>query len=255
MGNPWVTFGNRKLDLIDPDPQAITLRALANSLAMMPRWSGHMRAHYSVAEHETRAAWLASPAARGYAFCHDHAEAVWHDLPAPAKDALRLLDSGSDGVSAYDRAYAITDRAMHRAFGLQWPAPLDIKAEVRRVDLLLLATEKRDLTAPDQPEWDWTLPAPMTAPIIPIEDWREAAEQFCQMARLLHFLGDLPRLPERNPRCFICGWPYAADESQGCVPGNCSYRPAGSRDDERNVGYDIRRAQLRAFTAGSGCDR
>lgn len=26
-------------------------------------------------------------------------------------------------------------------------------------------------------------------------------------------------------RCLICDWPLAQDERDGCVDGNCSYRP------------------------------
>lgn len=30
----------------------------------------------------------------------------------------------------------------------------------------------------------------------------------------------------KHRRCDVCGWPLASDEKDGCVPGNCSYRPA-----------------------------
>lgn len=33
------------------------------------------------------------------------------------------------------------------------------------------------------------------------------------------------QLAEELKRCERCGWPYAADRSGGCVPGNCSQRP------------------------------
>ena len=29
-------------------------------------------------------------------------------------------------------------------------------------------------------------------------------------------------MPERCP---ICGWPMAKIAAEGCIPGNCSYRP------------------------------
>lgn len=32
-------------------------------------------------------------------------------------------------------------------------------------------------------------------------------------------------MAERTGRCFVCGWTLAKEASQGCVPGNCSYRP------------------------------
>lgn len=46
------------------------------------------------------------------------------------------------------------------------------------------------------------------------------------------------------PRCLICGWPLADRVEDGCVPGNCSYRPVeGTVEYER---IQKRRAELRA---------
>jgi hypothetical protein len=35
--------------------------------------------------------------------------------------------------------------------------------------------------------------------------------------------------PDATPRCDVCQWPLSASADQGCVPGNCSYRPAQPR--------------------------
>jgi hypothetical protein len=35
-------------------------------------------------------------------------------------------------------------------------------------------------------------------------------------------------------QCPICGWPLKNNPSEGCVPGNCSFRP-----DEHNVAYPV----------------
>jgi hypothetical protein len=52
-----------------------------------------------------------------------------------------------------------------------------------------------------------------------------------------------------TPRCEVCDWPLASCMAQGCVPGNCSYRPPpGSPDHDRIV---ARRAEL----AAKGPDR
>jgi len=46
----------------------------------------------------------------------------------------------------------------------------------------------------------------------------------------------------RPVRCSVCGWPMAATVQEGCVPGNCSYRPEqGSPEWQR-----IRSARLEA---------
>lgn len=43
-------------------------------------------------------------------------------------------------------------------------------------------------------------------------------------------------------RCEVCEWPLAETMEKGCVPGNCSYRPAYGSDEHRRI--QERRAQL-----------
>ncbi len=37
------------------------------------------------------------------------------------------------------------------------------------------------------------------------------------------------------PRCAVCNWPLAASPEDGCVPGNCSYRPPEGSDEYRRL--------------------
>jgi len=43
-------------------------------------------------------------------------------------------------------------------------------------------------------------------------------------------------------RCIICGWPLASRREDGCVPGDCSYRPREGSDEW--VRIQRRRAEL-----------
>ena len=58
-------------------------------------------------------------------------------------------------------------------------------------------------------------------------------------------------------RCPICEWPYAAERKDGCVPGDCSYRPDDhDRTDRQRL--DRNRARYAAWkkaqpAAGEGC--
>lgn len=36
-------------------------------------------------------------------------------------------------------------------------------------------------------------------------------------------------------RCRICGWTLAADRANGCVDGDCSYRPTQSSDEWHKI--------------------
>lgn len=47
------------------------------------------------------------------------------------------------------------------------------------------------------------------------------------------------------PRCEICDWPLSADVKDGCVPGNCCYRPVGEVERARIA---ARRAEVAART-------
>lgn len=41
--------------------------------------------------------------------------------------------------------------------------------------------------------------------------------------------------PIDETRCPICSWPYAKSRDEGCVPGDCSYRPEHGSEEWRRV--------------------
>lgn len=43
-------------------------------------------------------------------------------------------------------------------------------------------------------------------------------------------------------RCEVCDWPLAKTLAEGCVPGNCGYRPDRGSDEYRRI--QKRRAEL-----------
>lgn len=55
---------------------------------------------------------------------------------------------------------------------------------------------------------------------------------YCDNRQCVHFGYLTTRgLPPKFPadRCRVCGWTLAASIAEGCVPGNCSRRPAPER--------------------------
>ncbi len=74
-----------------------------------------------------------------------------------------------------------------------------------------------------------TLPLPET---IDLEDGRTATVQ-ATIQTEPHAYG--------KGRCEVCGWTLAENEHEGCVPGNCSYRPEGHDELQR---IRKRRAEL-----------
>lgn len=136
----WIlTARGRHFSYLDPRVEDIDLLDIAQGLANECRFAGHTRAFYSVAQH----AWLAShivPIEHALeALLHDAAEAYCKDIPHPLK--LLLPD--------YRDIEARVDSTIRAAFNL----PLQMTAAVKRADLILLATERRDLMPEDDTPW------------------------------------------------------------------------------------------------------
>ena len=132
-GEKWgyiQTYSGLHFDPSDPQPDQICIEDIAVALSREPRYAGQTREFYSVAQHS----WLVSNHCITqplWGLLHDAAEAYLKDIPYPVKVLLpdyRHLE--------YRVMRVIADK-----FGLHWPEPLKVKA----TDLVLLATERRDL--------------------------------------------------------------------------------------------------------------
>lgn len=136
----WIlTAGGRHFDYRDPRPEDIHILDIAQALACECRYNGHTRAFYSVAQH----AWLASHIVpREFALealLHDATEAYCKDIPSPLKQLL----------PDYQDIEARIDGVIRARFGL----PASMSSEVKHADLVLLATERRDLMPADSTPW------------------------------------------------------------------------------------------------------
>lgn len=124
----------RYFNFRDPDPEVVTVEVIAGSLSKMCRFTGHVSRFYSVAEHSVRCSYLVPDEDRLEALMHDAAEAFIVDLPSPLKAMFpeyKALDNEIEQLVA-------------KVFDLRWPWPPSIK----RADLIMLATERRDLMPP-----------------------------------------------------------------------------------------------------------
>ena len=136
----WIlTRSGRHLDFQNPDPAEIAIKDIAVSLSRECRFSGQTRLFYSVAQHSVLASWIVPEAYALEALLHDATEAYLRDLPRPLKHLL----------PAYVRIERRLDRVIRRKFGL----PEETSGPVHRADLILLATEKRDLMPEDSCDW------------------------------------------------------------------------------------------------------
>lgn len=86
------TDGNY-LNLMDIDLEKILIEDIAHSLSKLPRFGGHMKANYSVAQHSIWIAKKLEEAGQDKNIClcgllHDAPEAYMMDIPSPIKKML-----------------------------------------------------------------------------------------------------------------------------------------------------------------------
>jgi len=139
------------LDVLNPDPDKIRIEDIAHALAFVCRFNGHVRFHYSVAQHSLLVSdFIATRHGQELALTallHDAAEAYLGDMISP----LKVL------MPDFKRIEDIMSRAIARKFGLVYPEP----AEVKAADLAILAVEREQVIAPtDKTAWRELPPRP-----------------------------------------------------------------------------------------------
>jgi hypothetical protein len=76
---------------------------------------------------------------------------------------------------------------------------------------------------------------------------REAAETKAKLEQWNRESRLLTGTVEEPARCPVCDWPLAATVAEGCVPGNCSYRPPEGTSEYQRI--KERRKSLREIEA------
>jgi hypothetical protein len=142
----WLqTYTGRAWWPMDPSPEDVCIEDIAHGLAYQCRYNGHCREFYSVAEHSTRVAaqlYKLGPAEALAGLLHDAAEAYLGDIVRPVKRQL-------------PRFYELERLNLIAIFeGLGVPiTPEAFCDEVAEADLVLLATERRDLMGTPPRPW------------------------------------------------------------------------------------------------------
>lgn len=157
----FVTASGKRLFLLSPDPEAISLFDIAHASANICRFGGHTKYHYSVAQHAVLVSELVElqpavsafagrqvlPILRKYALLHDATEAFLGDVIRPLK---RLLPD-------YRKLERDWDVAICKRFGLlpleDTNAALGLEQSIKIADMRALATERRDLINFFDPAW------------------------------------------------------------------------------------------------------
>ena len=134
-----LTISGHYFNLIDPTENVIRVEDIAHALAHVCRFAGHTSEFYSVAQHSVLASHLVAPENALTALFHDSAEAYIGDVTRPLKALL----------PDYRAIEARLQADIFRKLGL----PPEIPAEVKTADVIMLATEQRDLMPDHDDEW------------------------------------------------------------------------------------------------------
>lgn len=128
------TYTGRAFEPLNPDPNAIVIEDIAHALANNCRFTGHVKWHYSVAQHSILVSEIVPNELALTGLLHDASEAYLSDVARPIKQQPEFGD-------VYLRYEKGIEEAIAERFGIVYPYP----DEVKEADNLLLVTEARDL--------------------------------------------------------------------------------------------------------------
>ena len=129
---------------------------VAVSLKKKYRFTGHLPEFYSVAQHSVLCSQIVPPEFAFEALMHDATEAYCQDIPASLNAPLQ----------DYQRIETMVDDLIRTKFSIT----SDMSAVVKYADLVMLATERRDLDIDDGSLWPCLegIPASDIIQIVPL---------------------------------------------------------------------------------------
>lgn len=145
MTRPWIIDSHGANHYLG-GPQMATneypIEVIAHACAQINRFTGHCRRPYSVAEHQLLCADIAQrmalpPIVQLACLLHDAHEMIVGDCSTPVKRELG---------NAWELLEAAHADALRKQFALL-PTYAAHRTQIRHIDLIALATERRDLTA------------------------------------------------------------------------------------------------------------
>lgn len=168
MNMPAVsTKSGRRVALLNPSPSQIVIGDIAHGLAHQCRFNGQTNKFYSVAQHSVLVASILPRELRLAGLLHDASEAYLGDVVQPLKDLLP--------------EYQAIEAKFCEVLGERFGVNLLHNDAIKHADLIVLATERRDLMPMDTADWSSIAGiTPMSRTIKPMSP-DAAAAQFMEM--------------------------------------------------------------------------
>lgn len=128
-GSYMVTYNGVEFYPLDPNPDDILIEDIAQALSNNCRFCGHVKIHYSVAQHSVIVSQLCDPENALAGLLHDASEAYLSDITRPVKYTQKM--------EGYREIEHNLERVIAQKFGLPFPMTKDIK----RADDMALMSE------------------------------------------------------------------------------------------------------------------
>lgn len=138
----WIqTYSGNKFYPLNPNLEDINIKDIAHALSMQCRFTGHVNKFYSIAQHSVYVSYLCDSSEALYGLLHDASEAYISDISSPLKR--------SSEFQAYLDVEKKLQNKIYEKFGLE----VKELSSVKKADMVMLATEARDLLNSIHTEW------------------------------------------------------------------------------------------------------
>lgn len=142
---PWIeTYTGKKFYFLKPNPDDIDIIDIAHSLSMQCRFTGHVEAYMSVAEHSVAVSTIVNKENQLAGLLHDASEAYLSDIASPIKQF-------------FSQYYEMEDRIMKviaEKFGFEYP----LNEDVKNADSTQLKSEAKHLLSSGGKDWTMLFP-------------------------------------------------------------------------------------------------